>query len=842
MPLHHYLPATFLANFSLESGKLPRRDRAIFVGDKKSKDIFEVTAGNAGAINNLYTLLDYKKDPETIDKIWADYEAMLHRTIPRLIVGYDLDAKTWLRLLVPFVACMLVRGPDFNIRFENRIKALLGEKYSEKFINKDNTNTARTLELQRLLFPVAAAKWIVVYSQGSEPILTNDLGYCPFFHPKTIDYGLAIPLNLNHVLAISPRKKGEILRFSGGKWRPIIHYRIDQFGNHEDLNRSIVSMAQRFVFSPTKELLNKYLPQYPHRPRPIEPEQLGFIDGHHSRAYELTWHRLAIFLEENEFQKEGNDEFLLNWQHIFSGWNSPVIMPINLSGFPVPLSRGKQSISFHCYDPDDYYTLNIVMNCESSKVYDEMLNNANLGFQNTSNEEMKLEFLFAISVALYELGYVKDSYKIINEILIRNPSHHNARLNLAANLLEERNLDDALFNLNYILEKDPSSIMARINLCNYYVLKEDYSKAIEEATKACMQSPKGHLLGCAQLSRGLAFLHDKQLDKAFNDFSSARNNIKDKEKLGICNYYKAITSSQMLKEEKLEINSQMNTQNGKKDSREYIITPTKDFSMNDIIHDLSVSIDLLPNDSEAYLTALDIRGDLYQQQGRVNLALDDYLEAEHLNPLNPKYPFNQGNVLIEIGDFPRSINANNRVLELSPDNGGAYNNRGIAKLLSGRYSQARFDFLQAIKLFGNSPEAGSPYRHLTHVSLLEDNYEEAREHLQKSFKLDPQSPYNHILEGMVEFYNENSEKALEIFIKIHTKFNSVHDFHLYQIFPLISLRRVGEALEIIKKNIKYVTKFSLRIIYHHMNKMQKTMPKNETYKEIYKLVEDLINN
>jgi tetratricopeptide (TPR) repeat protein len=533
MPKHHYLPATFLANFSLDTEKQPRRKSVIFQGDKKTKEIKEVTAESVGKINNLYTLLDYKKDPETIDKIWKDYEYKLNITIPRLIVGHDLDAKTWIRFLVPFVACMLVRGPDFNIRFENRIKSILGEYYSEEFNNKDNTNGARVLELQRLLFPVAAAKWIVINTQGLEPLLTNDLGYCPFIHPQTIDYGMAIPLNVNHVLAISPRKNGEIIRFYGGKWRPIIHYRAGSFGNHEDLNRSIVSMAQRFVFSPTRELLEKYLPQFQNHPRPIEPEQLGFIDGYHSRAYEFTWHRLAIFLEENINNDESGDGFPLKWDLYINGWNPPVIFPTNLSGFPVPLQRTKQSIILNCYDPDDYYALNIVMNCESVNAYEEMLNNANLGFQNTSNEEMKLEFLFALSIALYELGYINDSYKILSEILTRKPSHHNARLNLAANLLEEKKYDDALVNLKFLLEDDPNSIMARVNLSNYYVLQGDYSKAIEEATKALNQSPKGNLLGCMQLSRGLAFLHDEQLDKAFIDFSSACENVTNKEKLGM---------------------------------------------------------------------------------------------------------------------------------------------------------------------------------------------------------------------------------------------------------------------------------------------------------------------
>ena len=354
MPLHHYLPATFLANFSVDTETNPRRKRVIFQGDKETKKIKEVAAENVGAINNLYTLLDNKKEPEIIDAVWKDYEIKIHTTIPRLIVGYDLDAITWIRLLVPFVTCMLVRGPDFNIRFENRINSLLGENKASRILTKDNINRARIIELQRLLFPITASKWIVINTVGEEPLLTNDLGYSPFFHPKALDYGFAIPLNTNHILAISPRKYGEILHFFGNKWRPVIHYRNGAPGNHMDLNLSIATMAQRFIFGPTEEVVRKYLFSVPAGSQPIEPTEMGLMDGFHLLAYEFTWHRLAIFLERNRSSTNATDEFPLDFQYLQNGWNPPIFTPSNPSKFPAPLVNSKQSIRINLYDPNKY--------------------------------------------------------------------------------------------------------------------------------------------------------------------------------------------------------------------------------------------------------------------------------------------------------------------------------------------------------------------------------------------------------------------------------------------------------------------------------------------------------
>lgn len=153
MPLDHYLPATFLASFSQELCQ-PRRKSLLAVGDviKKREPRWD-KAENLAARNNFYTTDNV--DPRIIDKIWLGYESTFDSAVNALIGG-NIDALTWARTLVPFVAAMLVRGPDFNTRFESR--PFIRSYAQDRKLSADNANGARVMELQRLLGPIAAAQ------------------------------------------------------------------------------------------------------------------------------------------------------------------------------------------------------------------------------------------------------------------------------------------------------------------------------------------------------------------------------------------------------------------------------------------------------------------------------------------------------------------------------------------------------------------------------------------------------------------------------------------------------------------------------------------------------------
>ena len=180
MPLHHFLPATYLGGFSPDEETLPRRDRKLVVGDRKKKRSFVAPASRLAAERNLYSLTKPVNDADFVDRTWTTYEQSLAQAIQNLCSG-TVSALEWVRTLVPFVACTLVRGPDFNKRFEDRIPAEVN--------SRDNTNNARLLELQRLLGPVAAATWNILKVPESGEVIVGDVGFVPAKMWSRIDLG-----------------------------------------------------------------------------------------------------------------------------------------------------------------------------------------------------------------------------------------------------------------------------------------------------------------------------------------------------------------------------------------------------------------------------------------------------------------------------------------------------------------------------------------------------------------------------------------------------------------------------------------------------------------------------
>ena len=242
MPLHHYLPATYIARFSNDDN-VRRRKRIIYGGNNNNGKIFKTTAEKVGAINNFYTLVEAKDEPDLIDNIWEKYESKLNEAIDGLI-NSRINAITWARVLVPFVTCMLIRSPDFNTRFERRILEI---QLDLEKLSPDNINFGRILEIQRLLTPILAANWIVFNIQGNEELITNDIGYAPFRNLPTGEIGFSIPLDTKHILGIMPRKERIIAYAENNEWFPVIQYE-DLLTDIKDINKSISSIAQNFTF------------------------------------------------------------------------------------------------------------------------------------------------------------------------------------------------------------------------------------------------------------------------------------------------------------------------------------------------------------------------------------------------------------------------------------------------------------------------------------------------------------------------------------------------------------------------------------------------------------------
>jgi hypothetical protein len=334
MPLDHYLPATYLASFSEDQKKSSRRRRELIVGDLTQGRCFRSIAGNVGAEKDFYI--------EIVDNIWKGYETVLSNSISALIDG-SITAKTWARVLVPFVAGLLVRGPDFNQRFEKRLEWLNKENLAS------NTNMARVLEFQRLLAPILTAKWKVLSAHSKGSIIINDIGFTPFVSIRTAEYGIAIPLGLRQVLVLIPFRNRVIAKLSEGSWIPVIQYGNLDADNHFALNKVLAESARRFIFGPNEQIIQQFIKVKREMNRVPEPEELGLISDRLAIVHEFTWHRLVAMLEKSPLEKAAWS-FNLDWKAVSAGWAPPVYFPTNLPEFPSSLRRIQDSILVDLYD------------------------------------------------------------------------------------------------------------------------------------------------------------------------------------------------------------------------------------------------------------------------------------------------------------------------------------------------------------------------------------------------------------------------------------------------------------------------------------------------------------
>lgn len=308
MPLQHYIPAAFLASFSA-SVQSPRRDSLISVGDKLTGKCFTTSVSKVAAVQDLYTLFSIP-DSLHVDNWMGDYESHLISALDDLI-NDKLSAFTWASVLVPFIAGYLVRGPDFDSRFADRFRKKMGDFSVSEYETlrgrpfSDDINSARIRERLDLLAPIMAAKWILLETIGSVPLIINDLGYVGMkggYIEKGIqnDIGPAFPIGLNHMLAIIPQPRRKVAVEKAGKWVPIIERNRLIKDNHIGFNTLAGTYARRFIFGPNEDMVKQNLIKDENSLSNAisEPHQLGFVYRGSEAVVGIEWNRVLDTLEK----------------------------------------------------------------------------------------------------------------------------------------------------------------------------------------------------------------------------------------------------------------------------------------------------------------------------------------------------------------------------------------------------------------------------------------------------------------------------------------------------------------------------------------------------------------
>lgn len=325
MSRHHYLPAGFIGRFANGTSQ-PTRNRCIAVKIVKTHKVHTTTPARIGAKKGLYNLTN----GQNIDK-WK-YENQLQRVLDSIASGQPLMLDDYLRVAVPFVTGLFVRGKEFNIRYENI--PVIKHATEQHLIHADNTNMSRTMRLQKLLSPVLAARWVVLHNTNDRyPIISNDLGLTMTLDMLTGDTGWAIPLDTRTILGLFPRKERHIATYHSGVWYADIEHLYPAGDIFHDLNAQIALNAYEFVFGPNKELFESLRVSAAKQPDDLAyimeaPWARMFTRDEYNR-HDFEWFYAAAIANKN-ITPFGNEKYIFKLEDVGFGSNkwSPTMVII----------------------------------------------------------------------------------------------------------------------------------------------------------------------------------------------------------------------------------------------------------------------------------------------------------------------------------------------------------------------------------------------------------------------------------------------------------------------------------------------------------------------------------
>jgi hypothetical protein len=330
------MPAAYLGRFSWKDSKRPR-ERPLWAWDLRSFRPFIITAKDAAWQIGLYDAESkWIGGSPTLDVAWG-YESSLPRALDSLANSPIVDGQLWTLTLVPFVAGLFVRGPDFHQQYRQRFPEGL-ETVAPAILRPDHSTAGRLLDFQHLLAPVMTSRWTVLHFAPSAELVTSDTGFATASTPVGESY--VVPLDRCTALVITPSTSRQVLSWVDGHWVALLeHYDVAD-SDVPDLKRAMGAFARHAIYGPTRESVEQASQQLAAAPH-VGPAMLGAEVDLGCHLYD--YFRVVSALQSTPADAQSAADSI-DWPAVERLWPAPVVFELL---FPERTVGGVQADGHH---------------------------------------------------------------------------------------------------------------------------------------------------------------------------------------------------------------------------------------------------------------------------------------------------------------------------------------------------------------------------------------------------------------------------------------------------------------------------------------------------------------
>jgi hypothetical protein len=254
-PKDHYVAAGLIGRFSARP-ETKQRTSPIWVLRRGRTDAFQQTAERVAYRTALYTLeeLWIGDNVRMVDQIWQRLEGQLPAALSAL-EGTDglVDARLWAEAMVPFIASLFVRSPDFGDRFGLRFAVLGGD--GPALEQSDSITQARLFQLQRLFSPVMRASWRLLRCPKGAHLITSNLALAPLSLPQRP--GWVVPLSRTWALHLKPRPRTPRVWLTAPSGETFVDVEVESVTAEraEVINRALATHAPEEIYGDPEEVV-----------------------------------------------------------------------------------------------------------------------------------------------------------------------------------------------------------------------------------------------------------------------------------------------------------------------------------------------------------------------------------------------------------------------------------------------------------------------------------------------------------------------------------------------------------------------------------------------------------